>query len=297
MLTNTNHLLGALAALGSAFLWALSAIIFQRLSLAVAPVALNLGKGLVAIVCIGALLLSSGLAQAPFSVHVYLALSGLLGICLGDTLYFVTLSLLGSRVTLLLGSLIPVSVGLMAVAVLGETVTGLGWSGIALTLLGVTYVLWQRTEGGRRPENWRRGIVFGLFFVLANACGIMFTKIGVSALPALDATFFRTLWAVAGLTFWGMASGSLLNWLKPLQHPRALAQLIFAALVGAFLGTWLSVAALKYTHAAVAAAFNSTSPLFILPLAHYLLKERVSVTSVIGAAVAVAGIAVYFLSL
>ena len=73
--------------------------------------------------------------------------------------------------------------------------------------------------------------------------------------------------------------------------------LLIAAVIGAFLGTWLSIIALKYTHAAVAATLNSTSPLFILPLAVLMLKERISSREILGALIAVSGVGIYFGSL
>ena len=82
-----------------------------------------------------------------------------------------------------------------------------------------------------------------------------------------------------------------------MRNPRIRNRLLLASVIGAFLGTWLSVAALKYTHAAVAVTLNSTSPLFVLPLAMLMLKEQISWRAVSGAFVAITGVAVYFFSL
>ena len=126
---------------------------------------------------------------------------------------------------------------------------------------------------------------------------IIFTKVGVRDIPALDATLIRTIWAVLGLFTWGLMSRSLVSWAQPLRKPKIRNRLLVASVIGAFLGTWLSVVALKYTHAAVAVTLNSTSPLFVLPLAVFLLKEQISLRAVSGAFVATIGIAVYFFSL
>jgi len=226
-----------------------------------------------------------------------LAASGLVGICLGDTLYFMTINRLGSRLTLLIGSLIPVATALIAITVLGERISLSAGIGLALTITGVTYVLWERSVIKAEFTQWRAGLVFGLLFVLANALGIIFTKVGVQDIPALDATFIRTLWAIVGLAFWGLVSRSLLSWVKPLEDRKLRNRLLLASIIGAFLGTWLSVAALKYTHTAVAVTLNSTSPLFVLPLAMVILKEHITWRAVSGAFVAIMGVAMYFFSL
>ena len=299
LLTNAIylHLLGGLAALGSAFCWAVSAVLFQQVGQQLSAVAMNLFKGIVAIVCIALVLIPFGIAEVAGDAYLLLAASGLVGICLGDTLYFMTINRLGSRLTLLIGSLIPVATALIAVTVLGERVGLSATIGLLLTIVGVTYVLWERSAVKAEFTQWRAGLLFGLMFVLANALGIIFTKVGVQDIPALDATLIRTLWAVFGLVFWGMLNRSLVSWIKPLQNRKLRNRLLLASIIGAFIGTWLSVVALKYTHAAVAVALNSTSPLFVLPLAMIMLKEQLSWRAVSGAFVAIMGVAVYFFSL
>jgi drug/metabolite transporter (DMT)-like permease len=259
--------------------------------------AINLGKGVIALLCLGALLLPHGLPEISSFSLIILGLSGLLGICFGDTLYFLTLSRLGPRLTLLLGALIPVTTALLAVVLLQEMVPLPAWLGIGLTIIGVTYVLWQRTADEGGIEAWRSGLFFGLLFVVANALGIITAKMGVEEMPALDATFIRQAWAIAALTFWGLMVRDLLGWVRPLADKKVIKIMFSAAIIGGFLGTWFSIMALKYTHAAVAATLNSTSPLFILPLAAIFLKERIRSHEVWGAVTAVAGVGIYFGSL
>jgi drug/metabolite transporter (DMT)-like permease len=300
--------LGAIAALLSALCWAVAAILFRRIGDHVTAMGINLAKGLIALIFMAALLLPgfySGLAAIGTNSLAALALSGLVGICFGDTLYFLTLARLGARRTLLLGSLIPVATAFIAVTVLGEQVPMLAWLGMTLTIGGVTYVLWQRTaqntpqEKAHTPlqENYHAGLFFGLLFVAANALGIIATKVGVTDIPSLEATFVRQAFAIAGLIFWGLMVRDLVGWVAPLRDKKLMKVLLIASLVGALLGTWLSIVALKYTHATVAATLNSTSPLFILPLAIYWLKERVNLREVAGALAAVSGIGLYFSSL
>ena len=52
---------------------------------------MNLFKGIVAIVCLGLLTIAFGVADVSDDAFFLLALSGLVGICLGDTLYFLTI--------------------------------------------------------------------------------------------------------------------------------------------------------------------------------------------------------------
>jgi drug/metabolite transporter (DMT)-like permease len=296
----TAHLLGAFSALGSAFFWALAAILFRRVGDHVPAAGLNYSKGIIAFICLGALLLVTETTVVDSQSLLYLAVSGLIGICLGDSLYFVTLVRLGPRLTLLLGSLIPVVAGLVAVFGLQEHINPLSATGLGMTIIGVAYVLWEKAPHVDRQAQslrWLSGVMLGLLFVCSEAAGIIFTKIGVQEMPSLQATFIRQTIAIMGLTFWGLASSALVGWVQPLQERRIRRRVIIAAIVGAFLGTWLSVLALKSTYTSVAAALNSTSPLFVLPLAAYIMREKISRRAILGTAMSVLGIAVYFFTL
>ena len=260
-------------------------------------ISMNIGKGLLALIVMGIVLLPGGITLGNNQTIILLAISGILGISFGDTLYFMTLSRLGSRLTLLMGSLIPVTTAIIAAVFLKESISLLSWSGVALTVAGVTYVMWDRNSDVKISKHWLQGVGIGLVFVFSNSLSIIFSKMGVEDIPSMDATFMRQVWAIAGFAFMGLVTAKMLPWVKPLSDPRLIKPLIIAAFIGAFLGTWLSIFALKSTYVTVATVLNSTSPLFILPLAVWVLKEQVSVRAVLGAVVALVGVAIYFFSI
>ncbi|MDP8963547.1 MAG: DMT family transporter, partial [Cyanobacteriota bacterium] len=101
---------GELAALGAAFLWALSAVIYAHLGQKIPPLLLNLSKGVIAIALIAFTLILQG-DYFPTAINAItltiLLLSGVVGIGLGDTFYFEALNNLGARRTLLVQALAP----------------------------------------------------------------------------------------------------------------------------------------------------------------------------------------------
>jgi drug/metabolite transporter (DMT)-like permease len=297
MSSQLSHVIGALCALGSAAAWAVSAILFQQLGRSMSALALNVGKGIVALLLMGAILLAQPWVVADARTIGLLAISGALGIAVGDTLYFMALTHLGSRTTLVFTTAIPIVTAIAAMLVFGESLSAHAWLGLALTLTGVTWVLWEQAPRDEQATEWRRGVLYAALFVAASAASILLTKAGVAELPSMQATFWRQLWALFTLFMVGGFMGAWLEWAQPLRRPRTLASVAVAAVIGGFLGTWLSVAALKYTEAAVATVLNATSPLFILPLAALWMRERITVNAIAGAAIAVSGVAVYFLTL
>jgi drug/metabolite transporter (DMT)-like permease len=67
------------------------------------------------------------------------------------------------------------------------------------------------------------------------------------------------------------------------------------AFFGPFLGVSLSLAAIQYTETGVASTIMSIVPVLIIPPAVLIFKEKVSLRAVLGAALAVAGVALLFL--
>jgi drug/metabolite transporter (DMT)-like permease len=67
------------------------------------------------------------------------------------------------------------------------------------------------------------------------------------------------------------------------------------AFFGPFLGVSLSLLAIQRTQAGVAATIIAITPVLIIPPAVLLFKERVTLREVVGAVIAVCGVAVMFL--
>ena len=68
------------------------------------------------------------------------------------------------------------------------------------------------------------------------------------------------------------------------------------ALVGPFLCMTLSLFAVTYTQAGVAQTLLSLEPLIIIPLVWILYRERTNLRGILGAVLAVAGVAILMLS-
>jgi drug/metabolite transporter (DMT)-like permease len=233
---------------------------------------------------LGCVLLVIGYQPVDLRSIIYLAVSGLVGIGIGDTFFFFSLVLLGPRLASLMGTLNPVLIALRRPA----AVVGLG---IFLTVIGVFWVLRERTPAGTDAPRKSLGIICGLLSVLCTTVGVTTAKVGLESVPAMEATVIRLLWGAVGLVLWGLVRGQIGEWVMPLRDRRVLGQVAAVVLLVVFGGFWLSLYALKHVDASIAGPLNSTAPLFILPLVVVLQKERISRRAVLGASVAVSGVA------
>jgi drug/metabolite transporter (DMT)-like permease len=287
--------LGSAAALLSAAAWALSSILFRRLGDEASPLGMNLGKCIIGSVALGAIILFVGIHPVPVRDFVFLGLSGLLGIALGDTLFFTALMSLGPRLALLLGALGPVFTVIMAVIFLRERPSLLAWTGMVTTIAGINWAMWESVPQEAEGRSHRlTAIKYGVLSIFCNAAGIILAKVGVSSVSALDGTFIRFLCGMIGLLIVGGSSGQLKTWLTPFADRRTIKLLLSAVFVAIFGGFWLFLVALKHIDASIAVVLNETTPLFVLPLAFFMLKEKISLRSVIGAAIAVSGVVLIF---
>jgi len=290
---------GQLAALIAAFLWALATTIYGSVGQIIPPLELNLTKGVLATaMLLLTLLLRGGLLISiePWALALLL-FSGVVGIGLGDTAYLASLKRLGPRRTLLLEMLAPPSAGLIALVLLGEKLSAIAWLGIALTLVGVAWVVTERAPGqpGNREHVWR-GIGFGIAAALAQASGAALSHaalVRTSVNPLLSA-LLRLAAGVLTLLIWlPLTKRSPGRWLK-VERPRRLwGVILFATFVGTYLAIWLQQTSLKLTDAGVAQTLLATSPLFALAIGAWK-GEKISLRAIVGVFIALVGIGLLF---
>ena len=291
----TNPILGCGAALVSSAAWALDPILFRRLGDSMGPTAMNLAKGIIGVLLLCLPLLYLGLDPVETRTLVLLGISGILGIALADTFFFMALMRLGARLAILMETLCSVVTVILAVILLGERPGVMIWGGIVLTIAGVAWVLWEQEPRKELAHNWASGIKFGLLSVLFTSLGIIVAKLCLESIAPLQATIVRLAVGTAGLALWGLLTARLGLWLSPLRQPALLLNFTFAVFVAICIGLFLSFVALKNVDAAVAVPLNSTSALFVLPMEAFAARSKISMRAAVGAAVATCGIIVIFL--
>lgn len=293
-----TNLGGELAALGAAFLWALSAVVYAQLGQKISPLVLNLSKGIIAIAFIALTLIVQG--DGPTAINAsalgLLLLSGIVGIGLGDTFYFEALNNIGARRVLLLQALAPPLAALIALIFLQETLNTSAWLGIFLTVFGVTWVISERVPGSTSQlvNSWR-GVNFALLSAVGQASGAVLSRAALAEtlISPLWSTLLRLVGGTVVLCLWIPLQPQFRLGFKPLQSKQMLGIVGLTALFSTYLGIWLQQTAFKYTATGIAQALLATSPLFVLPIAMGM-GERVSPRAFLGVLVALGGIILLF---
>jgi drug/metabolite transporter (DMT)-like permease len=298
--------MGELAALSASAFWAFASLLFTELSREYGPIVMNALKCIVALGMMAVTLLVLEGVLWPVGISTndtwLLAVSGLVGLSIGDTAYFHALTRLGARRALLMTALVPPVTAFMAWPALGEGFTPGMLAGMALTMGGVVWVIMERMptpEGADRKAEARTkaiGVALALVAVVCQSTGNVLTKMGGADASAIGISVVRVTVGSLGLLVVVGARGKMSHLIAPFRAPKPAARLLLATLTGTYLGIWLLNAGLKYTaYTGIAATLSSTSPIFILPLAWLMTNEELSTRSIIGAVIAVVGVAVLFL--
>jgi drug/metabolite transporter (DMT)-like permease len=283
------RLLGILAALGSAGSWAVGSILFKRLGESISSPAMTLAKELVGVGLLAAALVAVGVQPLDNRSLALLVVSGLIGIALGDTLFFAALQDLGPVALIVLLTLGQVLTVVLAVVFLGDRPSVVAWGGIGLVISGVGLVLWTKMSGEQRASSLR-GTALGLAAVLCMSVSMIIAKQGLESVSALQATFIRMLSGTAGMFLFGLVTRQLGSWMVPFRDVNLAVTFLAAVCVVTFGGFWLSLVAIKYVDVSVANTLGSIEPVFVLPLAAICLKEKVTWSALAGTLLTVGGV-------
>jgi drug/metabolite transporter (DMT)-like permease len=292
---------GEIAALGAATLWAFGSMLFALTAKRSGAFALNLVRITLALFFLTLLLtLTRGpgwFLEASRGDALILALSGVVGLTLGDWGYFGALARLGPRLGALLMTLAPPTTAILAVPLLGESLGVLSIVGMIVTLGGVAWVVVERPADPAPRGHRIVGVIFGCIGSFGQGFGLVLSKMGMEqGVDPLAATGIRMAAATVSIWILALASGWMGKVARLLRDRISRWASLGASFLGPVFGVWLSLIAVNNAKAGVAATLLSTTPVVILPLVILFYRERVSYRAALGAAVAVAGVALLFIS-
>lgn len=299
-------LAGESAALGAALIWSVSTTIYARYGKGVSAATLNLVKSSVAIVCLVVLgsALSVDIPRDPI-LFAELAASGIIGLALGDTALFAALKRLGAQLTTSLQCLAPPISALVAALVLGETMTLQEVLGMLVTtgaVAGIVFFSGRESADRKVPGAPGRRLLSGIAFAVISATcqgtQIVISRHALQQVHVVTGTAMRIAPAILLLTVMRLVKAPVGVPLAPKEAigRRAALYLCIAAFLGTFVGLMLMSASAKYAKAGVAAALTSTYPIWIMPIAFFVLRERISWQRALCTVIAVCGIIVLVMS-
>jgi drug/metabolite transporter (DMT)-like permease len=294
--------LGEIAALATAVCWAFTSLLFTIASKQVGSQLVNRVRlPLAALFLAITHLLWQGEVlpiHAETSRWGWLGLSAIIGLVVGDGLLFHAFVLIGTRLAMLLMTLAPVIGTLLAWVFLGETLSLLEIGAVIVTMGSVAWVVSEQrnpdfVEGNHK--SYAVGVLCGMGGASGQALGLILSKRGmVGEFPALSASLIRLTTASVVIWLWALIQGQLRPTIEELRIGHARWAIVVGTVTGPFAGMTLSLAAVQFTHVGIASTLMALSPVFLLPLTHWVFKERITQRAIVGTVVAMVGVAMIF---
>lgn len=292
--------IGEISALITAFLWSGTAIAFSEATKIVGSFVVNITRLLMATFFLIITILIFNLNfHISFEQIYLLGLSGIIGLVFGDGFLFKSYQYIGARLSMLVMTLSPAVASFAAYFYLDESLSFWGIIGILITIFGISLVVLKRSE--QPSDNYKKnniGYLFAFLGAIGQAINLIFAKqaFQLGEINSFVATFYRMVPSIFLMYFIGLifksrrASFSILK-----EKKEALKFIIIGSLIGPFLGITFSLIAISHTKVGIAATLMSTVPILMLPIVRFYFKEKLSFISILGAVIAVIGVAILFL--
>lgn len=292
---------GELAALMTAVFWTVTALSFESAANRIGSLSLNIIRLVIGFAFLSLFTLIRRGTLLPLDASaenwLWLILSGLVGFVFGDLFLFKSYTVIGSRFSMLIMTLVPPMTALFSFIMIGERLAFRHFLGMTVTFSGIAIAIFSRQEKSVRIslKLAPRGILFALGGAVGQALGLVLSKLGMKDYDPFAATQIRIIAGIAGFSL--LAAG-MSRWkavIKALSDRKGMKATTLGAFFGPFLGVSFSLVAVKHTQAGIASTIMALVPVFILVPAILLYKQRVTIWEVTGAVISVAGTALFFI--
>jgi drug/metabolite transporter (DMT)-like permease len=289
------------AALGAALCWALSSILSANPSSALGAMAfVRIRMALVFVMLAAVLAMTGGWRSVEVSQLGPTAISGLVGILMGDAALFATMNRLGPRRAGILFSSNAVFSVILGWLILSERLNALTLAGIAVALTGVALAIlygkrasqvhaWEAVKG-----SLMAGIAIGLFSGICQAVGsLVIRPVMESGVDPVAIAGIRVGIAALGLTLATVMKVPGTAAKTPLTR-KLTAQVALSGFFAMGIGMTLLLFALRGGEVGIVATLSATTPALVLPMLWWKTGEAPPVMAWLGAALVVLGSGMIF---
>jgi len=286
------QIIGITCSTAAAFFWAVAIILFKKSGDHFSPMALNLFKCTVTLILLIPTLLLCGIdlfPEKPAYDWIMFCVSGLLGIALADTLFFMALSRLGAGMTAIVDCLYLPIVIFISFVFLDEILGIKGLFGATLVFIAIFVGSASKKGISVTGIDFFIGIILGILAISLIAGSIVMLKRLLEDTNVLWASFARVLAGTLGLYLIVLLSPGRKKLLAELYPSKTWFSALPASVSGNYIAMIAWLAGMKYAMVSVAAVLNQLSTVFIFILAAIFLKEPVTLPRVSATIFAVSG--------
>ena len=281
---------GDIYALLTAFCWSSAVILFDLSNRRLGSLEMNMLKNIIGVFGFVLTLqfLEGGFPKCYSIDLALLIVSGVLGVALGDLLFFASLRRLGAGLSAIIGTSYSPVVFLFSFLMFQETITIQSYIGGILVMAGIM-VGTLKISACSGKKDIIKGVLYGILAQAFTAYSVLmvrpimeFYSIIFIALVRFSTGFILSacvLWILKGRTI-------LMGTVKMgIKNP----YLVTGALLGTYLSVIFWLLGFKYTLAGRAAIYNQLSTILIILMAAVFLKESMTQRRWLSVVLAVCG--------
>lgn len=298
--------IGLLAASATLLSWSVGTLAFLKASRLMDPGLLNRARLGVAVII--TLLIASAMdgrwpwaliAATSAESWLWLGLSGFIGLTIGDLFGFTSLRILGARRQSVIGTMAPAASAIVALLLLGETLSGSDVIGIGLSIAGVMYAMNTPQERNEVHSegfgSYSIGVLLAIGGAICQGAGLVLAKKGMTGANASIAPFHATFLRMIV----GFSATYVVDILRRAPHrplrdayanPEARAAMFTGTLFGPIIGVTLSLVAARSLDVAVAQTIFSLVPFVVMAIMRIVYRQSIPLRSVIGAIISIVGV-------
>ena len=232
----------------------------------------------------------------PFSAYSSILSSGLIGFFLCDLFMFKAIVDFGPRETAVVMTFNPALTALAAFLLMGESLSTRQVAGMAVTVSGILIMVCGE---GRRERTASSRLLPGLFCAIIAAflqtVADITAKLSISELPVVSSNALRV---AGGFVAWAILSIAKRKdyslQMRVFNDAKYNLIMILAVIAGPVLGTTLSLGAMSKAPVGIVKSIVNSSPVFMIPIDYYFRKKKLTLLSVSGTIISVAGVMLLF---
>lgn len=300
-------MIGELAALGAAFTWAISPLLYKKALLEAKPFSANIVRTVTNAAVLAVILLGLGeagfLAALPSWIIASIVVSGVIGLGLGDTLYMYGLKTLGVSRAVPLAATYPLFSLLWTVVLLGQPLSMNAAGGAVIIIFGIWLISQQKTSEvvlGKKSKTAVVGAALCLSAALVWSISIilMDTAVSNAHVTSLEANYALVTLRIASVAVFFLALAPFLG--RSQGFLKMKRKTVFLLCLGGLIANGLGWVLMNYSFLNApetsAVPISSVSPLFATLAGVLFFNEKTSKGTVLGALAIVAGLCLIFLA-
>ncbi len=299
-----NLIIGQLLGLLTAVCWAQNSLVYRHLGTKVGSDAVAHIRMWIAL---PAIILLAYFTEGSFfpinlSSQTYLVLfsSGAIGYFITDMMLFHAYVYLGARESMVIMTLSPVATAIFSYFLFAERLRPIQILGIMLTILGVITMVvgGMRIKGAASEEKQKaKGMLFAILASILQSVSFLLAKFALEGTGPVSTNLLRNVGGLMAFILYSfIIKRNARSHFAAFKNPKWLALLFMAAMIGPVLGMSSQMKAFTLAPVGIVTTITQTTPILLLPIDKFILKKKITTSSLLGTFVSILGVAILFLA-